>query len=93
MNQELDQEKQIMSIVQEDGSIDEVEILLSFEFTDTKKAYVIYTKNETDENGNVTVYAASIIKGESGDTKLGGIDTEEEWSRIKEILKSLSKDE
>ena len=63
------------------------------EFTDTKKAYVIYTKNETDENGNVTVYAASILKSENGDTKLGGIDTDEEWSRIKEILKSLSKDE
>ena len=89
----MKEEKQVMSIVQEDGSIDEVEILLSFEFTDTKKAYVIYTKNETDENGNVTVYAASILKGNGENTKLGGIDTEEEWTRIKEILKSLSKNE
>ena len=86
------EEKKIMSIIQEDGSIDEVEVLVTFEFTDTKKAYVIYTKNETDENGNVTVYAASIIDSEGEETKLGGIDTDEEWNRIKEVLKNLSKE-
>lgn len=86
------EEKKIMSIIQEDGSIDEVEVLVTFEFTDTKKAYIIYTKNETDENGNVTVYAASIIDYEGEETKLGGIDTDEEWTRIKEVLKNLSKE-
>ncbi len=86
------EEKKIMSIIQEDGSIDEVEVLVTFEFTDTKKAYVIYTKNETDENGNVTVYAASIIDYKGEETKLGGIDTDEEWTRIKEVLKNLSKE-
>ena len=86
------EEKKIMSIIQEDGSIDEVEVLVTFEFTDTKKAYVIYTKNETDEKGNVTVYAASILEGDGEETKLGGIDTEEEWNRIKEVLKNLSKE-
>ncbi len=85
-------EKKIMSIIQEDGSIDEVEVLVTFEFTDTKKAYVIYTKNETDEKGNVTVYAASILEGDGEETKLGGIDTDEEWNRIKEVLKNLSKE-
>ena len=36
--------KKIMSIVQEDGSIDEVEVVIAFEFKDTKKEYVVYTK-------------------------------------------------
>ena len=40
-NQEV--EKKIMSIVAEDGSIEEVEVILAFEFKDTKKEYVIYT--------------------------------------------------
>lgn len=88
----MNEEKKIMSIIQEDGSIDEVEVLVTFEFTDTKKAYVIYTKNETDENGNVTVYAASIIESEGQETRLGGIETDEEWTRIKEVLKNLSKE-
>lgn len=88
----MKEEKKIMSVVQEDGSIDEVEILVTFEFTDTKKSYVIYTKNEVDEKGNVTVYASSIIENEGEDVKLGGIDTEDEWTRIKEVLKSLAKE-
>ena len=42
-NQEI--EKKMMSIVAEDGSIEEVEVILAFEFKDTKKEYVIYTIN------------------------------------------------
>ena len=39
--------KKIMRITATDGSVEEVEVLLAFEFNDTKKEYVIYTKNET----------------------------------------------
>ena len=89
----MSEEKKVMSIVLEDGSIDEVEVLLSFEFTDTKKEYIIYTKNETDDNGNVTIYVASLIRKDDSDPVLGGVNTDEEWSRIKNVLKELSKPE
>ena len=46
----MEDEKKIMSIVLEDGTIDEVEVLLSFKFTDTNTEYMVYTKNETDDN-------------------------------------------
>ena len=39
-------DKKIMSIALPDGSVDEVEVIVSFEFHDTKKEYVVYTKNE-----------------------------------------------
>lgn len=81
-----------MSIVLEDGTTDQVEILLSFEFNDNKKEYVVYTKNETDENGNVTIYVSSVIRGD-GMPKLGGVESDEEWSRIKNVLRELSKSE
>ena len=87
----MDTKKEIMSIVQEDGSIDEVEVLVSFEFTDTKKAYVVYTKNEVDDRGNITVYASSLIDGPNG-KGLGGVETDEEWTRIKEVLRKLAKE-
>lgn len=84
--------KKIMRITAIDGSVEEVEVLLAFEFNDTKKEYVIYTKNETDENGNVTIYAASVHQnGEQ--TELGNIETDEEWSRIKDVLRELSKEQ
>lgn len=85
-------DKKIMSIVLEDGTVEEVEVLLSFQFDDTKKEYVVYTKNETDENGNVTIYVASVVRGDDG-TRLGNVDTDEEWSRIKDVLRELSKND
>ncbi len=89
-NQEV--EKKMMSIVAEDGSIEEVEVILAFEFKDTKKEYVIYTKNEKDENENITVYVSNVDRtGE--EPRLLGVDTEEEWNRIKDVLRELSKSE
>ncbi len=81
-----------MSIIGEDGSIDEVEVVIAFEFKDTKKEYVVYTKNEKDENGNVTVYVSRVDR--SGETpRLYGVDDEEEWNRVKDVLRKLSKKE
>lgn len=88
----MNQEKDMMKVTLDDGTTDEVEILLSFEFNDNKKEYIIYTKNETDENGNVTIYVSSVSRSVNG-TVLGGIDDENEWTRIKEVLRELSKDE
>ena len=87
----MDDEKKIMSIVLEDGSVDEVEVLLSFKFTDTNTEYMVYTKNETDDNGNVTIYVASINRVEGEEPKLGSVNSEDEWTRIKNVLKELSK--
>ena len=53
-------EKKVMSIVANDGSIEDVEVILAFEFKDTNKEYVVYTKNEKDENENITVYVSNI---------------------------------
>jgi len=89
----MSEDKKVMSIVLEDGSIDEVEVLLTFEFTDTKKEYVVYTKNETDDAGNVTIYVASLVRIEGQEPKLGSVETDEEWARIKNVLKELSKDD
>lgn len=82
----------MMSIVLEDGTTDQVELLLSFEFNDNKKEYVVYTKNETDENGNITIYVSSVTRGGSM-PRLGGVESDEEWARIKNVLRELSKNE
>lgn len=89
-NQEV--EKKMMSIVAKDGSIEEVEVILAFEFKDTKKEYVVYTKNEKDENENVTVYVSNVDRS-SGSPKLMGIEEDEEWNRVKDVLRELSKAE
>ncbi len=84
------EEKQIMSIINENGDTEEVEVVLAFEFKDNKKEYVVYTKNEKDENGNVTVYVSNVDRSQ-GEPKLMGVESEEEWTRIKDVLRELSK--
>lgn len=83
-------EKKKMSIILEDGTSEEVEVVISFEFKDTKKEYVVYTRNEKDENGNITVYVSRVDR-ESGNPKLCGVENENEWNRIKDVLRELSK--
>ena len=85
------EDKKILTIVDENGKETQVEVLIAFGFEDTKKEYVIYTMNEKDENGNITIYAAS-LKDVNGTKELGNIETDEEWEKIKEIIREISKE-
>lgn len=86
------EEKKMITLTLENGTKEEVELLLSFKFNDNNKEYVIYTKNETDENGNVTIYVSGVTRvGE--DITLNTVSDDNEWSRIKDLLRELSKNE
>ena len=84
--------KKIITITLENGTKEEVELLLSFKFNDNNKEYVIYTKNETDDNGNVTIYVSSVTRV-GDDVTLGTVSDDTEWSRIKDLLRELSKND
>lgn len=84
-------EKKFMSIVSDDGTSEEVEVLLLFEFNDNKKEYLIYTKNEKDENGNITIYVSLFQRNEDETFVLKSVDDDNEWARIKEVLRELTK--
>ena len=89
------EEKKIISIVDENGAIDEAEELLRLELSEFNKKYIIYTKNETDDNNNVTIYISELYKENenSSDVELRAIETDQEWDKLKEILKEISKSE
>ena len=86
------EEKKMMKIVAEDGSTEDVEVVFAFEFKDNQKEYVIYTKNERDDDNNITIYVSHVDRS-SGNPKLLGVDSEEEWNRIKDVLRELAKGE
>ena len=86
------EEKRILTITKTDGSKEQVEEGISFEFNDTKKRYVVYTKNEKDENGNVTIYVTRIVSDKNGNRFLG-VENDDEWNRIKAALRALIKKE
>ena len=85
-------ENKTMKIVSDDGLSEEVEVVFAFEFKDNKKEYVIYTKNERDEDNNITVYVSNVDRS-NGETRLLGVESEEEWNRIKDVLRELAKSE
>lgn len=86
------EERRILTITKTDGSKEQVEEVISFEFNDTKKRYVVYTKNEKDENGNVTIYVTRIVSDKNGNRFLG-VENDDEWNRIKAALRALIKKE
>ena len=88
----MNDKKNVMITTMQDGSKEEVEVLLAFKFNDNNKEYVIYTKNEVDENGNVTIYISNVIR--NGDNvNLTTVSDDNEWTRIKNVLRELSKAE
>lgn len=84
--------KNIMVTNLPDGTQENVEVLLSFKFNDNNKEYVIYTKNEVDENGNVTIYISNVTRN-GNEVSLSTVSEDTEWSRIKDVLRELSKKE
>lgn len=84
--------RKVLTITKEDGTKEEVELLICFEFNDTKKEYVVYTRNERDESGNITIYVSSVDRSEEI-PRLGAIGSDEEWSKIKDVLRELSKND
>ena len=88
----MSEKKNIMITTLPDGTKEEVEVLLAFKFNDNNKEYVIYTKNEIDDNGNVTIYISNVERNGNNVT-LSTVADDNEWTRIKNVLRELSKSE
>lgn len=78
-----------MTIFDNNGNSEQVEVIVAFEFKDNKKEYVVYTKNETDKHQNTTVYVSEVDRS-SGEPTLMGIDDNDDWNRVLEVLKYLA---
>ena len=81
-----------LTIISEDGSEKVVEVIAAFKFKDNDQEYIVYTQNEKDQNNNVTVYVSKLVE-EDGTSRLAGIEDDNEWSRVKDVLRELAKDE
>lgn len=84
--------KKMVTINKLDGTKEEVEVIIVFQFNDTKKEYMVYTKNEMDDSGNITIYVSEVIRN-GEEIKLAGVETDDEWLKIKDVLRELAKEE
>lgn len=82
------EEVMTFKVVNDEGKEVECEVLFTFESDETKKNYIVYTDNTTDEEGNTKVYA-SIYNPNEAETKLLPIETDKEWKIIETILEEI----
>lgn len=85
---ENNEEVMTFKVMNDEGKEVECEVLFTFESEETKKNYIVYTDNTTDEEGNTKVYA-SIYNPNEAETKLLPIETEKEWKIIETILEEI----
>ncbi len=83
-----DLKKATFKVINDEGKEIECDVLFTFESDETKKNYIVYTDNTTDEEGNIKVFA-SIYDPNSEETTLEPIESEKEWKIIESILSSL----
>lgn len=78
-------------VIDNEGKEIEFEILFTFESSETKKNYMVYTDNTKDENGNVRVYS-SVFVPDAEPLELLPVETEREWKIIETILESIQEE-
>ena len=84
----MNDQRMTFTVTDDTGKEVECEVLFTFESDETKKNYMVYTDNTTDEQGNTKVYA-SIYEPNQESTVLQPIETEKEWKIIETILSEL----
>lgn len=77
-----------------EGRLVECETLFTFQNSENGNAYIVYTDNQTDEEGNTNVYASIYKPSEveyNEETNMAAIsliaiETEEEWEMVQKLL-------
>ena len=85
------EEKNTFKVMGENGEEVTCEVLFTFDSEETKKSYIVYTDNTTDEDGNVRVYA-SVYKPDAENMELIPIESEREWKIVETILDSIQEE-
>ncbi len=77
----------------EDGTERLADVLLYFTLKENGKDYIIYTFHEKDKNGMVVVYSSRVEEDltNQNNIRITGIETEEEWAKIKDIMRQVIK--
>lgn len=84
------EEVMTFTVTDTEGNNVECEALLTFDSEETKKSYIIYTDNTTDEEGNTKVYASIYVPNEDlENTVLSPIETDKEWAMIESIIEEI----
>ena len=80
----------IITLVDGYKEIGEVEMICAFEVPELQEKYVIYSKNEYDKDGNTIIYSGKIVTIDNKQF-IENISEGEEWNKVKNIMRSMSR--
>ena len=83
--------KNTFTMLDEKGQEHTYDVLFTFESEENGNNYIVYTDNSLDENGNIVVYA-STYDPTNPQSRLGAVETEQEWKVIETILSTLQEE-
>lgn len=88
-------EEMIFKVMNDNGQEVECQVLLTFENEENGKNYIAFTDGTIDEEDGCTkIYANVIEYDDDGETAtLRGIETDEEYAVIEDILQKLQTEE
>lgn len=80
----------IITLIDGYREVGEVELICAFKLPEYKDKYIIYTRNETDKDGNTIIYSGKVIN--VGNKQfIENINDGEEWNKLKKIMKTMAK--
>jgi len=77
-----------LTLTEANGETVTADILTFFSITETGNKYAIYTFNEVDSNGLIKLHVSKVV-AENGQNVLKKIEDDNEWSKVKEIMKDM----
>lgn len=86
----MKKEKAVMTVVNENNEIMDVDVLFTFKNTATNTCYIVYTENTLDENGDTEVFA-SIFDPDDKTLTLHPIESEAEWALLESKLRDYER--
>ncbi len=84
-------EQETIRVTKDDGSIVDADVLLYFTLKESGKDYVIYTLNEKDDKGLITVYTSLVVEDSDG-YHLEKVENDDEWAKIKDVMRTVIKE-
>lgn len=73
-----------------DGTMEEVDLVNSFGITNINRNFVILSKGEKSEDGNLSrIYVSEVTEETPGVFKLMGITDENTWNEVKNAMKEI----
>lgn len=85
----MNENKVMFYIINEEGIREEAQILAKYKLSNNN--YITYTYGEINDNQMIKIYSTGIME-DNGNYSYKEIETNDEWTEIKDVMKELARD-